>query len=85
MLEYKNKMQESVHGNTSIASAVVDSTNNVIDQGFLLLDTFLYYIFNAVVLLLNLTDVVSEFTEKVSFNYQIVYTSFKHKLYNNIN
>lgn len=78
-------MQESVQGNTSIASAVVDSTNNVIDQGILLLDTLLYYIFNAVVLLLNLTDVVGEFTEKVSFNYQIVYTSFKHKLYNNIN
>lgn len=85
MLEYRNKMQESVHGNISIASAVVDSTNNAIDQGFLLLDTLLYYIFNAVVLLLNLTDVVGEFTEKVSFNYQIVYTSFKHKLYNNIN
>ena len=85
MLEYRIKMQESVQGNTSIASAVVDSTNNVIDQGILLLDTLLYYIFNAVVLLLNLTDVVGEFTEKVSFNYQIVYTSFKHKLYNNIN
>ena len=78
-------MQGRVQGNTSIASAVVDSTNNVIDQGYLLLDTLLYYIFNAVVLLLNLTDVVDEFTEKVSFNYQIIYTSFKHKLYNNIN
>jgi len=78
-------MQESLQGNTSIASTVVNSTNSVIDQGYLLLDTFLYYIFNAVVLLLNLTDVVNEFTEKVSFNYQIVYTSFKHKMYNNIN
>ncbi|CUM45493.1 unnamed protein product [Debaryomyces fabryi] len=78
-------MQESLEGNTSVTSTVVDSTNSIIDQGYLLLDTFLYYVFNAVVLLLNLTDVVNEFTEKVSFNYQIVYTSFKHKMYNNIN
>lgn len=76
---------QQAHETTSIASAVVQSTNSLIDEVYLLLDTFLYYILNAVVLLLNLTDTVGEFSDKVAYNYQIVYTSFKHKLYNNIN
>lgn len=70
---------------TSIASAVTLSTNSLIDEAYLLLDTILYYVLNAVVLLLNFTDVVNEVIDKVAFNYQIVYSSFKHKLYNNIN
>lgn len=72
-------------GHQSVAHTEIEPAGSIADQLYLVLDTFLYYIINMVVLILNLTENVGEISEKVAFNYQIIYSSFKHKIYNNIN
>lgn len=59
--------------------------SSLIDELYLILDTLIYYIINGVMLMMNLADTINEFSNKLLYNYKIVSTSFKHKMYNNIN
>jgi hypothetical protein len=58
---------------------------SLLDEIYLFIDTLIYYIINGVMLMMSFADTVNEFTNKMQYNYKIVSTSFKHKMYNNIN
>lgn len=61
------------------------SENSLIDQLYLLIDTLIYYIINGIMVMMNFADTITEFSTRVQYNYKIVSSSFKHKMYNNIN
>lgn len=63
----------------------VATVSNIMESIWLVLDTWLFYVINCMLLVLSFADAVLDFSDKVTQNFQIMSGIFKHQTYNNIN
>ncbi|ODV77244.1 uncharacterized protein CANTADRAFT_56501 [Suhomyces tanzawaensis NRRL Y-17324] len=59
--------------------------SNAFELAYMVLDTFIYYVINISMMVLIFSELVVTFSNNFVYNYNIVVSSFKHKMYNNIN
>lgn len=65
--------------------AISNRVNTYVDMSYQILDTCLYYIINMVMLFFSFTDIILDTSQKILYNYEIISTSIKHHLFDNIN
>lgn len=64
---------------------VLGKFHQLVDYVYNGIDTAVYYVINAFMMVLLFTDVIVEMVDKMIYNYNIVVSLVRHKMHNNIN
>ena len=66
-------------------NSILSKIHRLIDIAYNVLDTLIYYVINSCMMCLIFTEFLVEFMDKLIYNYNILVSLVRHKMYNNIN
>lgn len=66
-------------------NSVLGKVHRLIDNAYNVLDMLIYYVINSCMICLIFTEFLVELVDKLIYNYNILVSLVRHKMYNNIN